>query len=152
MSNKKLTHIKTTMAFLYGPDASPSPEHSERIPGFISSSFRHLQLMEGAVDFKHPAPIHASHGVAISRLPEAGNCAMGGCGDPMYSPYAADCPPSKCGTAGTPVAAEPIDSQRAFSSSDCTNPNVACKSWLDLHNCHPAFRTPAKEALCPNLQ
>jgi hypothetical protein len=103
------------MEYLYGPDASASPEHSERIPSFIKSSFQHVELLEGAWDFQTPASIYrAAPGVQLSMLPQPGNCAMGGCDDPEYSLYAHECDASKCGVELKEVIPR-APSQRAFS-------------------------------------
>jgi len=78
------------MSFLTGPESSVVVEDPARISSFINNTFRHVELLGGG-GFEPAPPLHASRGFTfIANLPEAGNCAMGGCGD-ANSIYAPDC-------------------------------------------------------------
>jgi len=78
------------MSFLNGPESSVVVEDAERISSFINNTFRHVELLGGGGGVE-PAPLHTSRGFTfIGNIPEAGNCAMGGCGD-ANSVYAPAC-------------------------------------------------------------
>jgi len=123
--------------------SSASPEQPNRISTFVSSTYRPWTLMQGSG--YNPAtaspPTATTTTTFMASLPQAGNCALGGCGD-VYSEYAHECSGVKqCGVAqGAAVPAAPqinINSQQVYSSTDCTIPGAECANWLSYHNCAP---------------
>jgi len=137
--------------FLYGPDASMSPEDPTRISSFIRSTYRHVPLMTGSFDVTGASSPRSS--TFVDTLPQPGNCALGGCGD-EYSEYAHECTSeAQCGCrepgcrGGFP--ATPASSPRLVSSStDCTIPGEACRDWLSFHNCYPYLSPDAQQSVC----
>lgn len=73
--------------------SSVSPEQPNRISSFVSSSYRPWTLMQGAGYTPVSPPPSATF---LTNLPQAGDCALGGCAD-VYSEYAHACGVQQCG-------------------------------------------------------
>lgn len=138
------------MSYLYGLDASASPEHAERVSSFISSTYKYTPLMQQ----REVLPSHTSTTYTFKdTLPDAGNCALGGCGDARSAYYSSCVSNRECGCEtpgcdGGFSQALVVNPQRAFSSTDCTQPSAACESLLDFHNCYPALPHSSMSAMC----
>ena len=147
------------MSYLFGNNASVSPEHASRIPTWVSSSFRpYVQALGTGYTPSSMMYNSSNNYVFMDTLPQAGNCALGGCADPVNSMYAHECTgQTSCGCetpgCGGPLPIAPvIPSQQAYTNTDCARPGVACTDWLSFHNCNPYATTHERDELCPNLK